>query len=578
MGRNLQIILMHCIFFMNMFVCGHGFAAQDAAGDAGQILNRIERDIKVRPLPQLPEIAPAAPTQEDQGPKVVIKQFKFEGNKALSEVQLQDALLSLMNREISITELKTCTDLIDIYYRQQGLIATATLPDQDVTEGVVVIQIVEAILGEVKIDGIYGKDFKRVRPAVIQSMISAGSLKGKALDQSKLDQSLSNVQNLSGIKIQSTLQAGELEGTTDVLVKVIDQPMFSSSLSADNAGGRQTGHERLLATISIASPFGFGEAFTFTGLHSQGTDYVKIAINLPVNNHGLQIGASATHMQYDVVSPEFASQGLNGYSSSFGINARYPLLKTKDGNLLISADAQKKLFTNRNNTAGVTGDYSLQDYSVTLSGNRFDGFLAGAQNTVTLTLDSGHVNLAGTPGEANDQDPTNGPRTKGAYAYMLWNVTRNQFITDTLGLTLSGSGQFSDGNLDSSQKFYLGGINGIRAYPTSEGGGSEGYLITAELRKYLPHNLSISTFVDHGKVTQFVNNQSANGTILSANNRYSLSGYGASLNWQGPYNTNVKATYAHRIGSNPNPAANGIDDQDGSRIIDVFWVNGSVNF
>ena len=574
-AKNIQKGFIFSLFSM---VGMHVAFGANAQPDAGQILNEIERDIQVRPLPKIPEIESVAPAEEDQGPKVVIKQFKFEGNKALSEVQLQDALASLTNREISVTELKTCTDLIAAFYRQQGFVATATLPDQDITEGVVVIKITEAIFGAVKIDGEYGKDYKRVRPAVIERMIAAGAMKGKVLDQSKLDQSLANVQNLAGIKIQSALQAGEQEGSTDVLVKVIDQRMFGTFLSVDNTGGRQTGREKGLANITIVSPFGFGETFTVTGLHSQGTDYGKVAINVPVNNSGLQVGLSATHMQYDVIVPEFASQGLNGYSSSFGINAKYPLLKTKDGGLAISVDAEKKLFTNKNNTSGVTGDYSLQDYSVTLSGDRADALLAGAQNTASLTLGSGYVDLAGTPGESNDQHATSGPRTKGSYSYLRWNLNRNQFINDTIALTLNGSGQFADSNLDSSEKFYLGGIDGVRAYPTSEGGGSEGYLVTAELRKYLPHDLSVSVFVDHGEVKQFADNQGADGTALSSINRYSLTGYGASLNWQGPYNTNLKATYAHRMGSNPNPASNGVNDQDGSRVIDVFWLNGSVSF
>jgi hypothetical protein len=65
--------------------------------------------------------------------------------------------------------------------------------------------------------------------------------------------------------------------------------------------------------------------------------------------------------------------------------------------------------------------------------------------------------------------------------------------------------------------------------------------------------------------------------VLSENNAYSLKGYGASLAWQGPYRTNAKVTYAHRIGHNPNPTANG-NDQDGSKHYDVFWLNGGINF
>ena len=44
---------------------------------AGQLLQQIERDLIVKPLPVQPVIEEAQPEPEDQGPKVVVKQFKF---------------------------------------------------------------------------------------------------------------------------------------------------------------------------------------------------------------------------------------------------------------------------------------------------------------------------------------------------------------------------------------------------------------------------------------------------------------------------------------------------------------------
>ena len=49
----------------------------------------------------------------------------------------------------------------------------------------------------------------------------------------------------------------------------------------------------------------------------------------------------------------------------------------------------------------------------------------------------------------------------------------------------SFSGQMAGGNLDPSEKFYLGGSTGVRAYPSGEAGGSTGQLISLELRRQL---------------------------------------------------------------------------------------------
>lgn len=75
--------------------------------DAGQILQQIERDIEVKPLPTLPTPKVQEPVVEEaQAEMVVVKEFKFEGNQVLTNEVLQVVLEPLKNRSISITELK----------------------------------------------------------------------------------------------------------------------------------------------------------------------------------------------------------------------------------------------------------------------------------------------------------------------------------------------------------------------------------------------------------------------------------------------------------------------------------------
>ena len=572
-------ISLNLVFFTFFLLPSAHLAAAEAqtTPDAGQILRQIERDLEVKPLPDLPELPSQAPViEETQAELVLIKHFKFKGNHVLTETDLEVAVAPLTNRSISITELKTCTDLVAALYHQKGYLATATLPEQDITEGEVLIDIVEAVFGGVKFDGSYKKDFKRVKPQVVERYILDKSPKGLVLNQETLDRGLHLLDGLSGIKVESTLQAGEQVGTTDLLVKVKDQPLLSANVTVDNSGGRQTGRNKLTATLAVASPLGYGDALHLTALHAEGTDYGRIAYTLPVGARGLQVGVSGTYMQYNIIK-EFSTQNANGYSSSVGLNAQYPLYSNKTSKLNISFDVDAKAFTNLATMGvveGKTSDYRVNVYALTLSGDRADNFLAGAQNSASINLGGGDVNLNGSLNKAADLATAH---TDGGFARLRWNLSRNQFLTDTISLSLIGSGQFANGNLDSSEKFYLGGVSGVRAYPTSEGSGSEGYLGVVELRKYLPRNLTISTFVDYGHVTQYVNNQDVLGNVLLTINEYDLKGYGVAMGWQGPYNMNVKATYAHRIGSNPYPTANG-NDQDGSKRYNVFWLSGGVSF
>jgi len=164
------------------------------------------------------------------------------------------------------------------------------------------------------------------------------------------------------------------------------------------------------------------------------------------------------------------------------------------------------------------------------------------------------------------------PLLDGNFTKFTYYLSRQQVITDSTSLYLSLSGQESNTNLDSSEKFYLGGAYGVRAYPTSEGAGDEGQLVNIELRHRLPYNLNLTGFYDWGHVT--VNHDNAQN---DSPNSVDLKGAGLSLAWQGNSDQSLKLTWAHRLGNNPNPILNG-DDQDGSHHTNRFWLQASMQF
>jgi hemolysin activation/secretion protein len=321
--------------------------------DAGQILQQIERDLQVNPLPKLPEVQAPEPVIEDtQVEKVVIKQFKFSGNHLLSGDDLQAALAPLTNVSITIAELKTCPDLIAALYQKKGFLAIATLPEQDITEGVVLIEVVEAVFGDVKFNGTYNKDFKRIRPTVIEGFINAKSPKGEAINQVKIDRALALLQRLSGFAVESSYQSGQVEHSTDLLIKVIDQPMLAFNFSADNSGGRSTGKNKGTATIDVASPLKLGDLLNFTALHTEGTDYARVAYSLPVGSGGLKLSANTSYMTYKFIKPmEGSDLTPLGHSITYNVNANYPIILSNNKSLSVEVGYEKKYFLNQMSSA-----------------------------------------------------------------------------------------------------------------------------------------------------------------------------------------------------------------------------------
>lgn len=99
------------------------------------------------------------------------------------------------------------------------------------------------------------------------------------------------------------------------------------------------------------------------------------------------------------------------------------------------------------------------------------------------------------------------------------------------------SGQIANRNLDGSEMFYLGGMNGVRAYGASEGSGDIGFTATAEVRRQTGiKGLEAAAFIDTGAV------KSHNAALIEH-----LSGWGVGLRYNLDNSWHAQLDYARKI-------------------------------
>lgn len=179
-----------------------------------------------------------------------------------------------------------------------------------------------------------------------------------------------------------------------------------------------------------------------------------------------------------------------------------------------------------------------------------------------LSLSSGTLDVQTPAALAADAATA---RTNGSYSKLWLNATRLQRVTDRVSLHASLTGQLASKNLDPSEKFVLGGMDGVRAYPQGEAFGDEGYLMSLEARFLLaglservPGQVHLLGFVDAGNVT--INK---NLWFAGANER-SLSATGVGATWVDPGNFAIRTYYARKLG---NEDAISAPDKSGR-----FWI------
>jgi hemolysin activation/secretion protein len=282
------------------------------------------------------------------------------------------------------------------------------------------------------------------------------------------------------------------------------------------------------------------------------------------------VGANASTLSYHLVLADFAALSARGSSDSAGLQASYPLVRSRLRNLHLNASADHKGFDNQANGSS-SSHYASNAFSLGLWGNLFDNWGGGGANNASLTFTMGQLDLGGSPSQPAD---ATGVHAEGPFNKLRYSISRQQVLDQNLSVYAALSGQWADRNLDSSEKFYLGGAAGVRAYPANEGGGALGQLLSLELRWRLPGGLGLSGFYDQGEVSV---NHNSNFAGAAAPNGYTLQGSGLAVTWQTTAGLALKASWAQRIGNHPSPGPGG-NDQDGSHTMDRWWLSASLPF
>jgi hemolysin activation/secretion protein len=382
----------------------------------------------------------------------------------------------------------------------------------------------------------------------------------------KLDKAALLLAEVPGVQTNLSLQPGAQAGETQAVVTVAEGKAVEGNVGLDNAGGRVTGEQRVTAKVTLNNPLKIGDAVGVQAMHSQGADYQRLNYSAPVGDAGWRAGVNTSAMKYKLISDEYKGLEARGPSSSSGVDLTIPLVRTREQSTSLQLAYDKKSF--RNETAVQTvSNYQANAMSAYLENTVVDP-QRGRETTVSAQWVNGHVDLSGSPNQADDAA---GPQTAGQYNKVKLAAAFKQNLDARNTWVASGQAQLANKNLDGSEKMYLGGMQGVRAYPTNEAGGSAGSLFSLEWQRHLmaeQQRLTLAGFYDHGQVTVNKNN---NFVGAASPNKYSLSGYGLWLGGNEPSAqglTTWRLVWSRRIGANPAANITTGADQDGSKVRD----------
>jgi hemolysin activation/secretion protein len=444
---------------------------------------------------------------------------------------------------------------ITAFYRRNGyFVAQAYLPAQDIVDGVVTITVVDGQYGRVAIN-----NQSKVSNSVAYNLLD-GINSGDPVTSAPLENRLLLLSDLPGVKVQSTLQPGEVAGTSDLIVGLTPGRSIDGSIDADNAGNRYTGIYRIGATVNFNEPLGLGDVATVRAMTSgNGLNYLRGSYQLQLGK--ARVGFAYSGLRYEL-GEEFGSLGAHGTAQVASLFGSYPLIRSRNSNLYAGLALDAKTFQDKVDTVASVTDKKANVLTASLSGDFRDRWGAGAFTSYALALGMGEIDLQ-TPAMRTLDAAT--AQSNGNFNKLEYRVSRLQGLTDALSISAALRGQFASKNLDVSEKMELGGMYAVRAYPEGEAFADEGYVLSLEARLQLnrfsgtlPGQVQLIGFLDTGSVTV---NKNPWGP---GSNQRTLRGAGVGINWSETNNFMVRAYYAFKVGDE---AATSGPDASGR-----FWI------
>ena len=487
--------------------------------DAGRVL----RDLQPAPVLKAPAAAPLPLVDNSTEPakdeaRALVKSIVITGNQEISTPELQALVASLSGTGQTLSQLNAAARRITAYYRERGFaVARAYLPAQDITSGAVTINVVEGRIASYKLNN-------QARLSNERTEAFFGQIKdGDVIKSTQIDRGLLLLQDTPGVAgSRATLQPGASIGTSELLIELDPAKAYAASLSLDNYGGRYTGTYRLGGNFTLASPLNIGDQLSFTGLSSgSNLSFGRLAYQLPVGSDGLRLGAAYFSTNYKL-GKEFSVLNAHGTANSTSAFAAYPLIRSPLKNLNVTAAYETKRLSDRVDSTATATNKQANITSFGLSGNRQDTLGGGGISSFEINAALGQLSINSPGALAIDAVSA---RSNGRYSRVAYSMSRLQRLGETTALSVSVTGQQASKNLDSSEKFSLGGANAVRAYPQGEAVGDQGRRATLELQQALAANLQGILFYDVGQVTINKNQFGA----AAANSR-SLAGAGVGLN------------------------------------------------
>jgi hemolysin activation/secretion protein len=416
------------------------------------------------------------------GNKFHVNKIDIQGNTLIGSSVFVPIFQTYQGKDLSLNELGQLVEKINEQYRKKGyLTSIAYIPPQDVTQGNVVIKVLEGQVGNISIAG-----NKFYRTGIVARYLDQGT--GDPLNIPKLEKNLRRINRQGDFRVRATLSPNTIAGKTDIKLDVEERQPWQIGLTFDDQGRPMIGTLRWGTELINRNVSGIGDRFTARWIGAAGTQTALGSYFVPLNRFGTEVGATFGFTRVNVDLPKVKDDNvIIGQAFNYGFQISQPL----DREHMFVVDAGLNF---RRVTSFLNDDRTSQDDIRTLQlGLNFDKFdrwgrtFARAQTSVGTTWFGGNRQFWKAETLVN----------------RIVRLPKSNF------LILRGYSQYTPDALPSAEQFQLGGAYSVRGYTEGLLLGDRGYQFSVEHRwpvpglhkvnPWLGDRIQGATFFDYGR-------------------------------------------------------------------------------
>ncbi len=440
---------------------------------------------------------------------------------------------------ITVEQLDEIAASVTEYYRENGFIlATAFVPEQEVTDGIIRLNVLEGRLGDIAVsnEAIFS-------PETIKAAFSNDL--GQPVTEERIEGALRRINDLPGVRVRGSFSPGENVGETRLTLGVLEEKAWSSSILVDNHGAETTGETRLYATTEWNNLLNKGHRLTAGVLRSEGPDssvFGQIEYKFPFTKDRRGMVSAAVSTNEFSVTRLANLPEIVGETDNYALGMSYQVIRSRTLNLGLSAGyTQKDVIFQVGELTTLSTDEKIETVNVGI-----DYTQLWDERQLLLTgrfgVDQGHM----IEGEARGQSSDFTKLLLSANLLKRFSIdnwlTKNESY---FNLVLKLNAQYSEKFLSSVEQISLGGPDAVRAFGVSDVSVDSGVYAGVELFFDMPYDITDALNLPLDPIRPFVFYDYGYGVARGLEGGQDFDaevqafGAGFRLNWPGTATANV---------------------------------------